>query len=82
MLNGRMRRRDVLEYALYQSLHAERATREQVRHFLQAAPPEVWILLAGLTQRTAEGPTDREEMADDPIVRGFVGSVLHQRSDR
>jgi hypothetical protein len=47
-LNSHMRRKDVLEWALFESLHAEPASQAQVKRFLTAAPPEVFVLLDGL----------------------------------
>jgi hypothetical protein len=48
LLNSHMRRKDVPERILFESLNAEPASQEQVKRFLTAAPPEVFVLLDGL----------------------------------
>lgn len=72
-LNGYMRRKEVLEYALYESVQAEPATPDEVKRFLKKAPPEVPILLHGLGARN---PLDGKWRVDERIVSGFVGAVL------
>jgi hypothetical protein len=74
-LNQIMRRPDALEYLLFQSLHAEAATPEQVKEFLATAPPEVSIAVDGLLPVTTDG-RHIGPAHDDRIVQGFVGWLL------
>lgn len=78
-LNVRMRRKEVLEWALFQSLHAEPASAGQVKRFLAAAPPEVCVLLDGLVPPPSLLAARGQSLHDNPIVQGFVGAVLARR---
>ena len=75
-LNNYMRREDVLERVLFQSLHAEPASEEQVEHFLAAAPPEVFVLLEGFVPQPSPAGLHDEVLHEKRIVQGFVGMIL------
>lgn len=72
LLNARMRRDDVREYALQKAMHAQPAAPDEVKTFLRTAPPEVLILLDGLTVR-ADEPSEVDRERNDRIVAGVVG---------
>lgn len=74
-INQHMRRKDVLEYLLARSLHAEPASPTQVKAFLATAPPEVFVALDGLLP-SAAGSSRDESVHENPLVQGFVGLVL------
>lgn len=78
-LNSQMRRKDVLEWALFESLHAEPASQEQVKRFLTAAPPEVFVLLYGLVPPPSPAAINDESLHENRIVQGFVGTVMARR---
>lgn len=78
-LNDHVRRKEVLEWALFQSLHAEPASAGQVKRFLATAPPEVFVLLGGLVPTAALPATQNESLHENPIVQGFVGAVRARR---
>lgn len=75
-LNNHMRRKDVLERVLFQSLHAEPASEEQVKRFLAAAPPEIFVLLDGLMPPSSPAGLHNEALHEKRIVQGFVGMIL------
>lgn len=77
-LNGYMRRRDVLEYFLFQSVQAEPATPDEVKAFLATAPPEVFVLLDGLTGRTSSPDrlSDDDLARNERITAGVIGFLL------
>jgi hypothetical protein len=78
-LNNHMRRKDVLERILFESLNAEPASQEQVKRFLTAAPPEVFVLLDGLVPLPLPAATHDESLDENRIVQGFVGMALAGR---
>lgn len=78
-LNNHMRRKDVLERILFESLHAEPASPEQVKLFLAAAPPEVFVLLDGLVPLPSPTAIHEASVHQNRIVQGFVGSVMARR---
>lgn len=78
-LNSHMRCKDVLEWALFQSLHAEPASQEQVKRFLVTAPPEVFVLLDGLVPLPSPAGIHDESLHENRIVQGFVGMALAGR---
>lgn len=78
-LNSYMRRKDVLERILFQSLHAAPASQAQTKRFLAAAPPEVFVLLNGLTSSPSSVAADAEPLYENRIVQGFVGLAMAGR---
>lgn len=78
-LNSRMRRPDVMERILFQSLHAVPASEEQVKRFLTSAPPEVFVLLNGLVPMPSPAGIHDESLHENRIVQGFVGLALAGR---
>lgn len=74
-LNAHMRRPEVLQYLLHEALHADPATPEQVRAFLETAPPDVFVALDGLLPVPVSDLPSRS-VHDDPIAQGFVGLIL------
>lgn len=78
-LNNHMRRKDVLEGVLFQSLHAEPASEEQVKRFLAAAPPEVFVLLDGLVPQPSPAGIHKEALHENRVVQGFVATVTAHR---
>jgi hypothetical protein len=78
-LNSHMRRKDVLEWALFQSLHAEPASEAHVKRFLTSAPPEVLVLLNGLVPMPSPEGIHDECLHENRIVQGFVGMILAPR---
>lgn len=78
-LNNHMRRTDVLESILLESLHAEPASQEQVKRFLAAAPPEVYVLLDGLLPPPLPTGLGDESLHKNRIVQGFVGAAIARR---
>jgi hypothetical protein len=78
-LNNHMRPKEVLEWALIQSLHAEPANAGQVKRFLAAAPPEVFMLLDGLVPLPSPAGIHDESLHENRIVQGFVGMALASR---
>jgi hypothetical protein len=78
-LNSHMRHKDVLEWILLQSLHAEPAGQEQVKRFLTAAPPEVFVLLDGLVPPPSLAGIHEESLHENRIVQGFVGMAMARR---
>lgn len=75
-LNNHMRRQDVLERLLLQSLHAAPATEEQVKRFLATAPPEVFVLLHGFLPKPPQASIYVEVLHENRIVQGFVGMII------
>lgn len=78
-LNNHMRRKHVLEWVLFQSLHAEPASEEQVKRFLAVAPPEVFVLLDGLMPLPWPEGVQDEAPHENRIVQGFVAMVMAHR---
>jgi hypothetical protein len=78
-LNSHMRRKDVLEWALLQSLYAEPASQKQVKRFLTTAPPEIFVLLDGLVPLPSPAAIHDGSLHANRIVQGFVGSVMARR---
>jgi hypothetical protein len=78
-LNNHMRRKDVLERILFESLNAEPASQEQVKRFLTAAPPEVFVLLDGLVPMPSPEGIHDECLHENGIVQGFVGMIMAPR---
>jgi hypothetical protein len=78
-LNNHMRRKDVLEWALFQSLHAEPASEAHVKRFLTSAPPEAFVLLNGLVPPSVPAAIHEESLHTNRIVQGFVGMVMAGR---
>lgn len=78
-LNSHMRREDVLEWILVQAIHAEPASQEQVKRFLAAAPPEVFVLLDGLMPQPSPVGLHDNSLHENQIVQGFVGMAMANR---
>jgi hypothetical protein len=78
-LNSHMGRPDVMERILFESLNAEPASQEQVKRFLAAAPPEVFVLLDGLVPPSLPAATHGESLHTNRIAQGFVGVVFAGR---
>lgn len=78
-LNSQMCRKDVLKWALFQSIHAKPASQAQARRFLTSAPPEVLVLLRGLVPRPSQASIHDEALHENRIVQGFVGLAIERR---
>lgn len=77
-LNEYVRRKDVSEFAL----HTTPATSEQVKHFLCTAPPEVFVLLDGLSADRHCPDGRMTSVYDSRMVAGFVGARLDEAGAR
>lgn len=77
-LNNHMGRQDVLEWILFQSFHAAPASEEQVKRFLAAAPPEIFVLLDGLMPPSSPADIRNEILHENRILQGFVGTAMER----
>ncbi|WP_437771384.1 hypothetical protein [Arthrobacter sp. KNU40] len=77
--SSHMRRNDVLESILLESLHAEPASQEEVKWFLATAPPEVFVLLDGLLPLPLPTGLRDESLHENRTVQGFVGAAMARR---
>lgn len=78
-LNNHMRRTDVLESILLESLHAEPASQEEVKRFLATAPPEVFVLLDSLLPLPSPTGIHDESLHENRIVQCLVGAAMARR---
>lgn len=80
-LNALMRRPEAQQILLHHALHSDPATPDQVREFLQTAPPEIFILLDALLPLPAHQNVRDASLHDSPILQGLVGVFRSQRKD-
>lgn len=79
-LNNSMRRKDVLEKILFESLQAKPTNEEQVKRFLAVAPPEIFVLLDGLMPTPSPAGIPNEALHENRVVQAFVGMVMERVS--
>lgn len=78
-LSAKMRDPKVIEHMFARSLLATPASPDQVQRFLVFAPPEIPILIKGLTARAPGNPGFLDVNAkrdNERIVAGLVGALL------